>query len=181
MRIPKDAKIIRDGRLTLIRAVCTLYDQLVDADDGLKDQVKAVMTAKEVKYAQSDLVVARLQGGGDKSYVCPRMLFELMNQGTITIDQFVACIRVSAKPLEQFLSGEQIEAISKSAAGSKSLVTEFKPDVKLDENQLAALLTDAIEKFVHAEDAGCECCGQAVCPIKAKAAEEIEKFNRTRV
>jgi hypothetical protein len=161
MHVPTDETVIRDCRLTLLRVVSTLYERLVEADDGLKVQVKETMQRKGADFAESDLVIARLQNGGSFSWIDARKLHGMIGSkpGQITLDQFLSCISVGKQKLEKFLSKDAIAAITNkgsSAAAYKSLVTEFKPGVAVDVDELA----DALQHALQAAQAK-----PPICPI----------------
>jgi hypothetical protein len=158
MKIPPDAPIIRDRRLTLIRILSHLTAEKTGRLDVLKCQVKKSMAEKGAKFAESELVYARLQSAGDgggKQFVDPKLLHELVKTKRITIEQFlgVLCVRTSLMP--QILSGEEIAAISKPAESSDksgdgqgglgSLFTEFKPDVHVDFDAIEAAILKAVD------------------------------------
>jgi hypothetical protein len=63
IRIPPDEKVAFESRLTLIRLITTLYDKLIDSDEGVKAKVKSTLSDKKVKFAESDLAVAALRAG----------------------------------------------------------------------------------------------------------------------
>lgn len=156
MNIPNDATIIKDRRLTLIRILSHLTAEKTGRLDVLKSQVKKSMKEKDAKFAESDLVYARLEPAGDggtgKKFVDPELLYELVKKKRITLAQFlsVLCVRTSLMP--QILSGDEIAAISKpaqlsdnSAGGLGSLFTEFKPDVHVDFDAIEAAMLGAVD------------------------------------
>jgi hypothetical protein len=99
MRIPPDAKVIRDSRITLIRVISTLYDRLVNGDDGLKDKVKATMREKDASFAESDLVIAALRAGSGKSTIDVYKLYRMVDAGVDPGDD--AKFLNSANPSEE--------------------------------------------------------------------------------
>lgn len=149
MRIPADAHVVTDSRITLIRVISTLHDRLVEGTDGLKAKVKATLTAKGAQFAESDLVVAALRAGAAKRRIDPKALYALVKAKKLTIEQFLSCITVSREPLEQYLSGDQIEQISiPGKTPEPSLFTEFREGVQLDIDELAESLAGAVARVV---------------------------------
>jgi hypothetical protein len=150
MRIPSDAKIIRDNRITLIRVISTLYDRLVNGDDGLKTRVKQTMQDKGASFAESDLVVAALRAGAAKTSIDPRRLWSLVEAGQLQLSHFLDCISVVKTPLAKYLSGQTIDQITSkpSTEPEPMLFTEFKPGVELDVEQLSTALAGAIAQAV---------------------------------
>lgn len=147
IKIPNDATVVNDKRLTLVRVLSTLT-----AEDGrldqLKDGIKGTLKQKKAAFAQSDLVVAQLRSNPPKAFVVPRMLYALVKSKRITMEQFldVLCIRSSLLP--PILSGEEIKAISEVpvAQGSGTggaLFTEFKPEVRVDFDKIEAAILEA--------------------------------------
>jgi hypothetical protein len=144
IKLPPNAKPITDRRLTLIRVISTLA-----AEDGyldqLKDDVKKTMKEKEADFAQSDFAIGQLRSSGERSFIPVKKLYALVKDRKISMDQFLECVKVSAKPLKKFLSGEEIEKIScASPAGDGSLFTELKPGVSLDIDCMEEALCNAL-------------------------------------
>lgn len=149
MRIPADAKTVRDSRVTLVRVITTLYERLVGGDDGLKAGVKATMLEKGASFAESDLVVAALRAGSAKGSIDPRKLHELVVAGTLTLAQFLDCVAVRKEPLKAFLAGGVIDTLTANGpAPEPSLVTEFKEGVELDVEAIAETLVAALARAV---------------------------------
>ena len=101
------------------------------------------MLAKDASYAQSDLAVARMQDSS-RSVINPRKLHELVKARKLTIDQFLDAVSVRKEPLKEFLSGQEIEAISSDIDAEPSLVTEFKPGIHVECQPLAEALVEAL-------------------------------------
>jgi hypothetical protein len=149
INIPADAKIVRDSRITLIRIIATLHKRLIEDEEGLPAKVKATMADKKADFAESDLVVAALRAGGSKGTIDPRKLYKLVVAKQLTLDQFLSCVSVVKKPLEEFLSGAAIEKITTPGKSpAPSLYTEFKEGVELDVESLGELLAGAVAKAV---------------------------------
>jgi hypothetical protein len=150
MRIPPDAKVIRDSRITLIRVISTLYDRLVNGDDGLKDKVKATMREKDASFAESDLVIAALRAGSGKSTIDVYKLYRMVDAGELKLSQFLDCITVSKERLKEFLPGAIIDklTIKGAAPAEPALFTEFKDGMEIDLDELATSLAGAIAKTV---------------------------------
>lgn len=147
MKIPADAKIVTDNRLTIIR-ILSLLTAKNGYLDKVKNAVKASMKLRDATFAQSDLALARLQKSEPRSFADPRLLYELVKNNRITHEQFMDVLCVRSSLLPEILSGAEIHEISKpggAEAGEDAgaaLYTEFKPDVRVD----VAAIEDAILK-----------------------------------
>ena len=151
MKIPPDATVVRNSKLTLIK----ILSQLTAKDgrlDTLKNEVKTAMAEKKARFAQSDLVDARLQATsfGAKKFVDPKRLWALVAKKRITIEQFlsVLCVRTSLMP--EILSGIEIDAISKAADGadaqaSDALYTAWKEGVTVDLDRIEAAILATVD------------------------------------
>lgn len=145
MKIPPDVRPVRDSRLDLIRVIASLHDKLVDGEESLKAKVKAVMAAKGAAFAESDLAVAALRGGAAKGSIDPARLYKLVSGGKLSMSQFLECVTVRRKPLEQHLAGEQIDRLTvMSGQASPSLTVEFKPGAAPDLDHLVQVISDAL-------------------------------------
>ena len=146
MRIPADAKVVRDSRINFIRAIKTLNDRLVDGDNGMTAKVKASLQDKDAGFAESDYVVAALRAGAAKSAVNPRKLYKLVESGALKLNEFLDCITVRKEPLKEFLSGVAIEKLedAPAAPATPQLITEWKEGVQLDVDSLAMELAKLI-------------------------------------
>ena len=148
IRIPPDALIVRDRRLTFLKALSTL-----SADGGFADvtkkAVKASMLAKGAKFAESDFVLARLQGGGGRTWIDPRKLHNLLANKTITLAEFLSAISVKVTALKPFLSDNEIDAISRTVGTEPvepSLFPEWKTGVEIDPEKLQAAILDCLDQ-----------------------------------
>ena len=141
INIPEGAKVIKDNRLTCIAAIAAMVKIHVAR---LKDEVKAAMQRRGVKFAESDFVVAHLRDGGNASFVDSGKLFALTRKPgkkKLTLDEFFQCVRASRERVEEFLSPDEIDAVSVQGGESgPRLYTELKPNSQVD--------FDAIEKAV---------------------------------
>jgi len=135
IQIPADAKVARLSNLTIIRVVKTLNDKLIEGKDGLVARAKKIMREKGVEFAQSDLVVAALRPpSGAKGFIPPSALFNKYLEGKLTHSQFLACVTVRKEPLEQFLPGAEIDAITVPYLDREpSLYTEFRDEPNIDD------------------------------------------------
>jgi hypothetical protein len=149
MRVPPDARKIRDARLTAIRVIGTLYERVVKGADGLSARVKAAMREKDAAFAESDLVMAVLRPGSTRGPIDAHDLYELVKARKLTLKQFLGCVTVRKEPLEEFLAGGAIEELCAVIANPEpSLVTEFKEGVELDVEALAASLAEIVARAV---------------------------------
>ncbi len=146
MKIPDGEKIIRDQRLTLLRAIRTLAEE-ADKRGGLRDQVREAMERKDARFAEDDLTLARLQIAS-RSAVNPKNLFGLIEKGKITSAQFLGVVTVRTQPLRELLNGQEIERISEPFDVPPALYTEFKPGV--DAAAIAASLLQALQSAAAA-------------------------------
>jgi hypothetical protein len=149
IRIPPDARIIRDSRLNLVRVIGTLNDRLVNGAQGLKARIKAAMTEKGAQFAESDLVLGALRPGSSSGDIEPHKLHELVKAGQLTMDQFLSSVSVRKTALTEYLSGATIALLSTRIHNPEAaLFTEFKEGVELDVDELAISLAGAIAKTV---------------------------------
>lgn len=149
IQIPRDAKIISDARLTVIRAVGTLHDRHVKAPGGLVDQVKKAMKLKDAEYAQSDLVYARLQPGDRRGTIDPVKALAAFGSKNLPVEMFLLCVTMRKDPLKEFLSEREIESLTTFEPDPPpKLITEFKPAVTADSDarELAKLLQKALTR-----------------------------------
>jgi hypothetical protein len=141
IKIPEDAKVLKDSRLTAIAAIALVVKFHVQK---LKEDVKAAMKRRGVKFAESDFAVAHLRDGGNATCIDTAKLFKLTTvpgKRKLTVNEFFQCVRASRERVEEFLSPEEIEAVSVQARESDSrLYTELMPN--------AAVNFDAIEQAV---------------------------------
>jgi hypothetical protein len=127
IKIPPDAKIVQDQRLTVIRAVATLNDRLCKGKGGLIAKVKSAMEAKNVEYAESDFVVAELRGDGeDAGKIDVDKAFKLCGENGIKLKDFLACCTVRKGDLKKLVSENEVEKITTYGTAEKKLVTEFR-------------------------------------------------------
>lgn len=146
IKVPSDVRPVRDSRLDLIRVISTLHDRIVDSDDSLKAKVKATMQNKGAAYAEGELAVAALRAGGVKGSIDPRRLYKMVGDGKLSMSQFLSCVSIKRKPLEEFLAGSEIDRITTTAGeASPSLTVEFKPDRVPDLDRLIEVLLASIE------------------------------------
>lgn len=153
IRVPSDVKPIRDSRLTPIRVISTLYDRFVDgeSDDSIKNEVKQTMIAKGALFAESDLVIAALRGGGAAAskFLDVRKLHQLYAKEKITLNQFLSAVSVRKNALG-FLTNDVIETLyTTGAAGpsAPSLYTEFKPGVNFAPKDLEAAIATLVKRW----------------------------------
>ncbi len=141
IKIPEDAKIVKDSRLTAIAAIAVLVKFHIQK---LKEDVKAAMKRRGVKFAESDFAVAHLRDGGNATYVDPAKLFKLTlaaGKRKLTVNEFFQCVRASRERVEEFLSPEEIDAVSVQAGEvDPRLYVELKLNAQVD--------FDAIEQAV---------------------------------
>jgi len=157
IRIPADAKIVRDHRLTLIRAIKILStDRLQQLIKSVKDSLRE----RKAAYAESDLCLARLQGGGPVRYVDPRKVFKIVTKGRgkakarasrslapspfLTLKQFLNCCSISMEKLQQFIPADQIDALCyPPKPGEPALYVETRPGVEIHIDRLEAAILSA--------------------------------------
>jgi hypothetical protein len=153
IKVPTDAKVVSDQRLTLIRIISQLTRKLGRLDE-LKNGVKRAMNDKSARFAESDLVIAELRGGGaggaaEKRYVDQHKLHALVKRKRIKMSQFLDVICVRTSLLEKILSGDEIEKLYRPADEAEqlealgSLYTEFKPGAEPDFNAIEDAMLDA--------------------------------------
>jgi hypothetical protein len=149
IRIPPEARVVRDARITTIRVISTLYDRVVKGDGGLSARVKATLREKDAAYAESELVFAALRPGSTKGPIDAEKLYELVKDRKLTLKQFLACVSVRKEPLKEYLAGGVIDELCGRVDDPEpSLVTEFKEGVELDVDAIAMMLADAVAKAV---------------------------------
>jgi hypothetical protein len=128
--LPPGEKIIQDSRLTIVRAIGTLYECHVNGPGGLKDRIKQVMAEKEAKYAESNCVIARLQPGAARNSIDPKKVFAFVKSKKISEANFLSCVSVKKGALEKiglFTSREIEGMMDDLPPGEPALFTEFKP------------------------------------------------------
>jgi hypothetical protein len=142
MKIKPGAKVIADQRLTIIKVISEL------AADNLKSHksdVKSRMESKGATFAESDLVSARVQGGGKKTAIDPKNFFALVKAGKIKQSEFEACISVRKEPAAKLLSERELDAISVNAGDADvSLITEFKDGISINLPRIEAAILHEI-------------------------------------
>ena len=69
MKIPPDATIVKNEKLTPIQIIRALSAPVVTE---LGREVKKAMQSREARFAESDLVLARLQGGAQGASPIPK-------------------------------------------------------------------------------------------------------------
>lgn len=142
MKIPDDAKVAHDERLTVIRAAKVLHDRAC-GEGGLITKVKATMEAKGVMYAESELVNARLQPMTRRGPIDPRQLYKLVQGGKLKLEQFLDVVTVRKEPLAKHLPGETIDALCGPVeVASPSLITEYKSGTTLESREVAQQCVD---------------------------------------
>jgi hypothetical protein len=149
MKIPSDAKVITDNRLSLIRIVAILADRLVGKKGGLKDQVKATMQDKKATYAQSELAIAQLVPGNDQGPIDANKAFALTkipkDKGGITLKEFLDCCTVGKEAFGVFVSAEKMAKMCKKIPDpTPSLRVEFKEGIDIDPEKVGELLVEAV-------------------------------------
>ncbi len=147
IKVPADAKVVRDQRLSLIRVVKILAGRIKPTID----KVKADLKLKKAKFAESDLAIAVLRGADDVEvepepieFVDPKKLWALAGKGALTANDFFSVTHVNESKLSKLLLPQQIEAIKSSftptrgedddAAGA--LFVETKPTLAISEEAL---------------------------------------------
>jgi hypothetical protein len=150
IKIPPETNVVTDQRLTLIRILSTLTAK-AGRLDTMKGAVKASLKSKGATFAQSELVIARLSSGGERSFVDPRKLYDLVKAKRITHAEFLGVICVRSSLLPPILSGTEIEEISAPDAageGQGSLYTEFKSQVSVNFAAIEeAIVTSALSSL----------------------------------
>jgi hypothetical protein len=132
MKIPADAKIVRDERLTFLSILSLLAIEDGFAD-RLKADVKSALKAKGAEYGQSDFALGRLQGGGDKKAIDPKKFWAHVKSGKIKLADALKCISVKKKESLAFLSENEVDDISKKTGiAAPSLFAEFKDGISID-------------------------------------------------
>jgi hypothetical protein len=161
MSIPSGARMHRDHRLTLLRAILDLAD-----DRGflqtLKREVKAALEKRhgeravladkspENIFAESDLAVARYQPPWPAAEVIVEKVHAMVGQ-QLSLKQFLSACSISADKLKPFLSGNQIESVSRPlGTRSGALVVEWKPGTKVDLDAIAAALLAEVKSIAEA-------------------------------
>lgn len=149
IKVPTDAKIVRDRRLDFVRIVKLLYARAAKSAEAVKESLEA----KEAEFAQGDLAMARLQPGGVTSAIDPKKFFSLAKEKKLTAAQQQSCCSINKEPLKEFFNEREIESISKTTGTRESSLTvETRPDVTIDiegiETELVKLIesTEAVRK-----------------------------------
>lgn len=152
MNIPPGEKLLECDALTAVRVIASLAnpDDPNSPFSKCRAAAKTKMTDAGAKFGESSLVYGRLQGGGTKSSTIDAAKFlRLLKKGKLTEAQAAQCIAVKPKPLSQFLSGEEIDAISRPLPPADNpalaLYTDWKPDVKIDLDEIAGAAVLAAE------------------------------------
>lgn len=152
IRIPTGEKIVRDARITTVRALKSLHDHMLGGEDGLVAKIKAGLRAKDATFAESEHCLAALRGGGEFGEVDPKKLYKLVESGKLKLAHFLACVKVIKTPLREHLTGAEIERLSeKVAAPEPFLITEFREGVEFDLKHVDAAMEKLLAEGVKSK------------------------------
>jgi hypothetical protein len=148
IKFSADDKVLKDPRVTFLRTISTLNDQLREPG-GMFDQVKAAMAKAKARFVESPHAVGQLRDGYARSEIDAHKAFKACTANGISAAKFLACCTVKKKELLKLLGENDIEKISTvGEVCDPMLFTEFKPGITIAADDLADVLTTPLGKHL---------------------------------
>jgi len=123
--------------------------------------VKKTLVDKKAVFVESDLAIGQLRAaaggtGGERKFVDPTKLHGLIKKGRITLEQFLSVLCVRTSLLPKILSGDEIAQLAESPDEKEpraqqaeyvgALYTDFKPDLRIDLDEVMDSISQAVAK-----------------------------------